>query len=333
MRLNYNQLDGHLKKGLQSVYLISGNEALLVMEAADRLRQCARNEGFSERQVYSVEAGFDWDDILLSGNSMSLFAERRIIEIFLPSGKAGVRGGKVLEQLAQFPPEDTLVMVITDKLDKKVRESKWYRSFESRAVCVQVWPLSAQQLPSWIQERLSRHGLHAGMDVIHILADRVEGNLLAADQEIRKLKMLADKVELDADDVLQAVVDSARHNVFQFVDTAMEARVEKLSRMLGHVRAEGCEPQVVLVVLANAFRTLAGVSEAIQNDRNPGQIMKSMRVWESRRKMIIDAACRKPPGYWQRCLSRCSLVDLILKGRCDGNPWDELLQLGMKMAG
>ena len=332
MKLDHEQLDRHLKKGLQPVYLFSGNEPLLVMEAVDRLRQCARSEGFSERRVYSVETGFDWDEVLLVGNSMSLFAERRIVEIVMPGGKAGVRGSRVLEQLAQSPPPDTLVMVIAGKLDEGVRRAKWYRSFESRAVCVQIWPLTPRQLPSWIQKRLSRYGLQAGMDAVSLLAERVEGNLLAADQEIRKLKMLINKPEIGVDDVMQAVVDSSRHNVFQFVDEAMAGRMSRLPHMLGHVRAEGGEPMMVLSVLARAFRTLVGVSEAVRSGRNTDSIMADMGVWKSRRAMVTNAARRQSPAYWQRCLSHCSQIDRMIKGRCDGNCWDELLQLGLKMA-
>ncbi len=332
MILKHEQLDGHLQRGLQSAYLISGNEPLLTMEAADHIRQCARRQGFSERRIYSVEAGFDWHDILLFSDSMSLFAERRIVEILLPSGKAGTQGSKVLQQLVQSPTEDTLIMMITGKLDESVRRSAWYRSFESKAVCVQIWPLSSRQLPSWIRQRLSRHGLRAGADVVSILADRVEGNLLAADQEIRKLKMLFDKVDLTVDDVKWAVIDSSRHNVFQFVDMAMQGHREKLSHILGHVRMEGSEPQVVLVVLAKAFRTLVGVSEALYNRRNADQIMADMKIWRSQRQIVTAAARRRQSAYWQKCLCRCGQIDRMLKGRCVGNPWDELLQLGMKMA-
>lgn len=332
MILNHEQLDAHLQKGLRPIYLISGNEPLLVMEAADHIRQCARRQGYSERRVYSVEAGFDWEDILLFGNSMSLFAERRMVEILLPSARAGTQGSRVLQQLAQSAPEDTLIMMITDRLDEGVRKSAWYRSFESKAVCVQVWPLSPRQLPSWIRHRLKRHGLSAGMDAIGVLAERVEGNLLAADQEIRKLKMLFDKAELCVDDITGAVVDSSRYNVFQFVDAAMQGRGQRLSHILGHVRMEGGEPQVVLAVLAKALRTLAGVSEAVHKRRNTEQIMADMRVWKSQRQTVTAAARRQPPAYWQQCLRCCGRIDRMLKGRCAGNPWDELLQLAMQMA-
>lgn len=332
MRLNIDQLGSHLKKGVQPLYLISGDEPLLVMEAGDQLRQAARAEGYTEREIYHVEPGFDWHEILLSGDSMSLFAEKKIIEIRIPSGKAGTQGGKVLDQIAQNPPADTLFVVVTGKLDAGVRKSRWYRSFETKGICLQIWPMSAQQLPQWIGQRMQQHGLTASHEAIRLLADRVEGNLLAADQEIRKLKMWMNKADMDVDDVMMAVADSARHNVFEFIDAALTQQTARLSRMLGHVRAEGGEPPVVLWALAREFRLLKGVSAALANRRNPDSLMDSLQVWKTRRAMVANAARRQRPAYWQRCLNRCAKIDRMVKGQADGNPWDELLQLGLRIS-
>lgn len=233
MRLNIDQLESHLKKGVQPLYLISGDEPLLVMEAGDLLRQSARAEGYTEREIYHVESGFDWNEILLSGDSMSLFAEKKIIEIRMPTGKTGAQGSKVLDKIVQDPPPDTLFVLITGKLDTGVRKSRWYRSFESKGVCLQIWPLPANQLPQWIGQRMKQHRLNATPEAVRLLSDRVEGNLLAADQEIQKLKMWMNKADLDVEDVMAAVADSSRHNVFEFIDAALTQQTLKLSRMLG----------------------------------------------------------------------------------------------------
>jgi DNA polymerase-3 subunit delta len=332
LRLNIDQLHRHLQDGLSSIYLIAGDEPLLAMEAGDQIRSQARKEGYTERDVYHVESGFDWNEITLSSSSMSLFAEKKIIEIRMPSGKAGVSGGKVLTQVAQSPPEDTLILIITGKLDKPTRNSKWYRAIESSGICLQLWPVAANQLPGWIAQRLELQGLQASKEALHLLADRLEGNLLAADQEIRKLSLLVEQQTVDVEDVLQVVTDNARHNIFEFIDAAMSKELEKLSRMLGHIRAEGVQPPVVLWAMARDFRLLFLVADALINNRSPDQALDAHGVWKSRRQMLVGAGRRKQAGYWAACLSRCAKIDRMIKGRADGNPWDELLQLGFRLA-
>ncbi|MCW8963137.1 MAG: DNA polymerase III subunit delta, partial [Gammaproteobacteria bacterium] len=332
LRLNADQLQRHLDKELAPLYLISGDEPLLSMEAGDRIRQTARQQGYSEREVYHADAGFDWNEISLSSSSMSLFAEKKIIEIRLPNGKPGTVGGKVLAGLAQQPPPDTLIMLITGKLDATARKSKWYRTVESHGMCLQLWPVPAQQLPSWIEQRLTVAGISASREAIQLLSDRVEGNLLAADQEIKKLGMLINTTSIDVEDVLEVVADSARHNVFEFIDAALTQQTPKLSRMLGHIRAEGAQPPVVLWAMAREFRLLFGVADALRKNRNPEQAMDDHQVWKSRRAMLASAARRKQPGYWGGCLARCAKIDRMIKGIADGNPWDELLQLGFRMS-
>ena len=165
-----------------------------------------------------------------------------------------------------------------------------------------------------------------------MLADRVEGNLLAAEQEIRKIGMLLDKPVLDVEDVMPVVTDSARHNIFGFIDAALSQQIDKLSRMLGHIRAEGVQPPVVLWAMARDLRLLFLVADALLQQRNPDQALEAQRVWKSRRQLLVAAGRRKQVGYWAACLSRCSKIDRMIKGIADGNPWDELLQLGFRLA-
>jgi len=332
LRLNVDQLASHLNKQLAPLYLVSGDEPLLAMEATDQIRHAARQAGFTERNVFHVEKGFDWNEVSLSSGSMSLFADKKIIEIRMPSGKAGTVGGKMLAELAQQPPPDTMILLITGKLDASTRKNKWYRTFESHGVCLQLWPVPAHQLPSWIEQRLKVAGITASREAVQLLADRIEGNLLAADQEIQKLKMQVSQSTIDVEDVLEAVADSARHNVFEFIDAAMTQQTHKLSRMLGHIRAEGVQPPVVLWAMAREFRLLFGVADALEKRRSPKQVMDAQRVWSNRQSMVTSAARRKQTGYWGACLSRCAKIDRMIKGIADGNPWDELLQLGFRMS-
>ena len=332
MQINIDQLPGQLQKGLSTFYLISGDEPLLVMEASDQIRSQARAQGYSERDVYHVEAGFDWNEIAFSSSSMSLFAEKKIIEIRMPGGKAGTAGGKMLAELAQQPPADTLIMLISGKLDAATRRSKWFRTVDAAGICIQLWPVAAKQLPNWIRQRLQTLGLQASEEAVRILADRVEGNLLAADQEIRKLKLLTNGSSIDIEDVLEVVADSARHNIFEFIDAALLQNTQKLSRMLGHMRAEGVQPPVVLWAMAREFRLLYLVADAIPRKRSPEQVLEDQQVWKSRRQLLARAGRRKQAGYWGNCLSRCARIDRMIKGIADGNPWDELLQLGFRMS-
>ena len=332
MRLNADQLPAHLEKGLASLYLVSGDEALLVMETTDRIRACARQQDYTERQVYHADAGFDWNEISLASSSMSLFAEKKIIEVRLPSGKPGTAGGKLLTELCLQPAPDTVLLLITGKLDASARKSKWYRSFEKQGVCIQLWPIPAPQLPRWIENRLSMVGITASPEALHLLADRVEGNLLAADQEIHKLRMLTNKQSIDVEDVMEVVADSARHNVFEYVDAALARQSTKLSRMLGHIRAEGAQPPMVLWAMAREFRLLFTVADARLRNHAIDRVLETHQVWKSRRNLVSDAAQRRKPAYWRACLTRCSRIDRMIKGLEDGNPWDELLQLGFRMS-
>lgn len=332
MRINFDQFPSHLAGNLGAVYLISGDEPLLVMEAGDALRAAARQTGFSDRSVFHVDASFDWSQILLDSSSMSLFAEKKLIEIRMPTGKAGAAGSKVLEQLATQPPPDTLILVTTGKLDAGVRRSKWVKAFENSGVCLQVWPLQPHQLPQWIAQRMQARGLKAEKSAIELLAERVEGNLLAADQEISKLKLLTRGDSISAEDVALSVADSSRHDIFEFVDGALQQQTGRLAKILGHLRAEGIQVPVVLWAVARELRLLFFVSQAIERKQSPAQAMNQHQVWKSRQSLIASAAGRKGPGYWQSCLTRCMKIDRQAKGRADGNCWDELLQLGIRMA-
>ena len=332
MQINIDQLPHQLQQGLAGFYLISGDEPLLAMEAGDQIRAQARQAGFNEREVYHAEAGFDWNEIAFSSSSMSLFADKKIIEIRLPSGKPGSAGGKMLVELANQPPVDTVIILITGKLDAATRKSKWYRVVGSAGVCLQLWPVASNQLPAWIRQRLEQQGLGASNEAIHLLADRVEGNLLAADQEIRKLKLLTKATSIDIEDVLEVVADSARHNIFEFIDAALLQNTQKLSRMLGHMRAEGVQSPVVLWAMAREFRLLFLVAEAVTRKRSPEQVLEDQQVWKTRRQLLAKAGRRKQTAYWGGCLTRCAKIDRMIKGIADGNPWDELLQLGFRMS-
>ncbi len=234
MKLNPGQLAKHLQGNLAPVYVVSGDEPLLCQEACDAIRAACRQRDFGERQVFNAEANFDWGQLIEAGASLSLFAEKRLIELRLPSGKPGDKGAAILQEYLQRPPEDTVLLVSLPKLDGNTQKTKWAKALidGDAAQFIQVWPIDAHQLPQWIRQRLSQAGLAASQEAVDLIAARVEGNLLAAAQEIEKLKLLAEGQQIDVDTVQAAVADSARFDVFGLIDAALNGEAAHCLRML-----------------------------------------------------------------------------------------------------
>jgi DNA polymerase-3 subunit delta len=335
MQLKPEQLDGHLRKQLAPVYFISGDEPLRVMEAADAVRAAAREQGYSEREVLSVEAGFDWGRLDAAAGSMSLFAERRLVDLRLPGGKPGDAGGKALRAWAGQPPEDTLLLVTAGKLEPAARKSKWLQALDSAGVVVLVWPLDAQQFPAWVKRRMQQRGLEPTADAVALLAGRVEGNLLACVQEIDKLYLLRGAGPVTGEDIAEAVADSARYDVFSLVDAALAGDGVRTVRMFQGLRGEGTPSAVVLWALAKEVRQLAAMARLVAAGQAVPKVLAQYRVWQNRKAVVGRALQRlaRRDGDAARLLRRCALVDRVIKGQAAGNEWDELLQLLLQLAG
>ncbi len=332
-QLRPDQLATQLGKGLAPVYFIYGDETLLVNECADTVRAATRAQGFADRQVFSVEAGFDWDSLLAASDSLSLFSEQRLMELRLPTGKPGRQGAQVLRDYAERPPEDTVLLIVSGKLEPAARRSKWVQALEKAGVSVPVWPVGLRELPGWIDARMRRHDMHAGREALQLLADRVEGNLLAADQEIEKLFLLHGPGEVTLEDIESLVTDSARYDIYGLVDTAMAGDAAHTQRMLSGLRAEGVDPVLVLWALAREIRALAGMARDIQTGTPPAQAMAARRVWDKRKPLVSGVLQRIRGRQWWAMLQRCALIDRVIKGRAAGSAWDELLQLALRLAG
>ena len=335
MQLKPEQLDGHLRKQLAPVYFISGDEPLRVMEAADAVRAAAREQGYSEREVLSVEAGFDWGRLDAAAGSMSLFAERRLVDLRLPGGKPGDAGGKALRAWAGQPPEDTLLLVTAGKLEPAARKSKWLQALDRAGVVVLVWPLDAQQFPAWVKRRMQQRGLEPTGDAVALLAGRVEGNLLACVQEIDKLYLLRGAGPVTGEDIAEAVADSARYDVFSLVDAALAGDGVRTVRMFQGLRGEGTPSAVVLWALAKEVRQLAAMARLVAAGQAVPKVLAQYRVWQNRKAVVGRALQRlaRRDGDAARLLRRCALVDRVIKGQAAGNEWDELLQLLLQLAG
>jgi len=337
MKLAPAQLDKHLQGTLAPVYVVSGDDPLLCQEAADAIRAAARHQGHDERQVFSADANFDWGSLLLAGASLSLFAQKRLLEVRLPSGKPGDKGAAALIDYVSRPAEDTVLLVSLPRLDASAQKSKWGKALIESAQCqfVQIWPVDAHQLPQWINQRLSRAGLSAQREAVDLIAARVEGNLLAAAQEIEKLKLLAEGNQVTVETVQAAVADSARFDVFGLVDAVLKGEASHALRMLEGLRGEGVEAPVILWALARELRLLAGIaqqfSQGIPLDKAFSQAKPP--VWDKRRPLVGKALQRLSAPRWNQLLMDAQRIDAQIKGQAEGSPWMGLARLVLLMAG
>ncbi len=333
MRLNAADLDAHLKRQLLPLYLLTGDEPLQLGETADRLRLHAREQGYSSREVFEADSRFHWDDFLTAANSLSLFADRRVLDLRIPGGTPGQEGGKALTAYAERPAEDTLLLITLPKLDKQQQGSKWFKALEQAGAVVQIWPVEPAQLPAWIERRMRAKGLQPSREAVLLLADRVEGNLLAAAQEIEKLLLLHSGGPLGADELEQAVADSARYDVFKLVDAALEGKTARVLRILGGLKGEGAAEPVVLWALVREIRTLAAIAGDLERGVPLQRALSRPGLWEKRKPLLGQGARRLSLRRWHRLLQLCAQADRTIKGRERGDPWLLFQDIATQMAG
>ena len=333
MRLYANQLPGHLRGELAPIYLIAGDEPLLVSECRESVRAAGAARGYIERQVFTVEPGFDWNALLGAVQSLSLFSAKRLVELRVPTNAPGEDGAQLLVDLAGRPTEDVLLIVSTGRLDKRAQASRWVKALERVGVLVLVYPLEASALPGWIAQRLRGRGLIPDAGVVDLLAYHFEGNLLAAAQEIDKLVMLHGTGTLNLDDIRGDLSDNARFSAFALVDACLRGELASVTRILGSLRSEGTEPILVLRVLTREARMLSQIATRIRNGEQESQVMQSFGIWPRRRTLVSQAIRRSGPDSWYRLLSSAARADKILKGRLRGDIWQELQCLALGMCG
>jgi DNA polymerase-3 subunit delta len=331
MQINADQLARQLERGLAPLYLVSGDEPLQVEECGDAIRRRAEAGGCSERSVFTVEPGFDWDGLRTATQSLSLFAERRLIELRLPTGRPGEAGAALLSELAGNVSADIVLLVITGKLDKTQRESSWAQAIETAGTHVVIWPLDAQKLPAWLTQRFAGRGLKPEAGVVDLLAWHLEGNMLAAAQEVDKLAMLCLNGRVAHADVEESLADSARFSVYQLVDAALAGEVVAARRILASLRTEGTEPILILWALARELRTLAQMGQELARGKPESSVLA--RAWAQRRTLVGKALRRHPAPVWLGFMRRSALLDRILKGRASGDVWLELERLLLAVAG
>ena len=332
MRLRTDQLPAQLQQSLASIYFLTGDEPLQMGEAADLIRASARQRGHTEREVLEQGAGFDWN--LLSGlaDSLSLFGDKRILDLRLTSPKVGNEGAKALLDFAHNPPADTLLLISAPKLERAQLSAKWVKALDQNGVMVQIWPIEGSRLAPWIEQRLRRAGLVPEPGVVEILAERVEGNLLAAAQEIEKLLLLQGPGVISVESLLESVVDSARFDVFGLLDTLLAGDAARGIRMLSGLQREGVAEPVVLWAFSREIRTLAMLAFEVTQGGSVDRVMAAAQVWE-KRKPLLRQGLRRPLAHWQGLLEACAGVDRTIKGLDSGDPWRLLQDLALGIAG
>ena len=349
MQLAPAQLKAHLDKGLRSLYTLHGDEMLLVQEALDAIRARARTLGYTERSSFTVAgAHFDWSPVLAAGGSLSLFAERQIIEVRIPSGKPGKDGSAALQQLAEASRgnEDTLLLVMLPRLDKTTRSGAWFAALDGAGITLQIDPVERAALPAWIAQRLAAQGQRVrageeGQTTLTFFADRVEGNLLAAHQEIQKLALLhptdagSAPVELSFEQVESAVLNVARYDVFKLSEAVLSGQVARVQRMLDGLQAEGVAEVLVHYTLAEDIRALKRVKDAMGAGKPLPMALREQRVWGLRERLFERVLPRLQPDAIDALLQAAHRVDGIVKGLKQpdwpSSGWQSLHRLAMML--
>ena len=332
MKIQANQLSSHLQKNLAQCYLVTGDEPLLVNEALDSIRNAARDRGFTSRDLHIATTGFDWGQLRDASANLSLFAERRILELRLPTGKPGRTGSQAIVDLLEKTDPDLMLIVSAPKLDRSGQSSKWVKALDAQGVSLQLWPVGMRELPGWIAARMRQAGLQPDRDAVELIADRVEGNLLAAGQEIEKLRLILGEGEVSAAAVSEAVANSSRYDVFKLVDAALAGDARRAVRVLDGLRGEGLEPVIVVWALTRELRTLATLGDAIEAGADLASGMQKAGVWRNRQALVRSCIGRHQPGDFRRLLQSAGRADQAAKGQLRADPWQLATDIVLGMA-
>ena len=336
MQLRVDALEGHLAKTIAPLYVISSDEHLLALEAADKIRRAARANGYSERDVLTVERSFKWGELLAANQAMSLFGDKKLIELRIPTGKPGKDGGAALQAYTKDLSPDNLTLITLPKLDWQTAKAAWVGSLQQAAVYIEIPTIERAALPNWIGTRLAAQGQSADRQGLDFIADRVEGNLLAAHQEIQKLGLLHEAGRLTFEQIHDAVLNVARYDVFKLSEAMLAGDPARLVRMLEGLKGEGEALPLVLWAVAEEIRTLLKLKSGMAQGRPLGVLLKEHRIWGPKERMMEPALRRISLATLEKALQDAAQVDKMIKGlrakAFAGDAWDAMLQLGLKVA-
>jgi DNA polymerase III subunit delta len=329
MQLRAEQLESHLARSLSGVYAIHGDEPLLALEAADAVRAAARKRGFTDREVFEPNRYFDWSELQHALASLSLFGGKKIVELRLATGKPGAEGGAAISRYCERPSPDLLLLVSLPRLDRATQGSAWFGALSRAGVVVDIYPVERARLAAWIAERLGRQRQRAPREALEFLADRVEGNLLAAHQEVQKLALLAPEGEIGLDTVREAVANVARYDAYSASAAMLEGDAGRYVRIVDGLKSEGEAPTLVLWALSEDLYALTRIQSGIATGRSVDDLLRENRVWGARQRPMKAAAARIAPAAVQQALAHAARIDRAIKGVGAGEPWDEFLKLGL----
>ncbi|MES3009100.1 MAG: DNA polymerase III subunit delta [Pseudomonadota bacterium] len=338
MRINSDQLAPQLQKQLLPMYWIAGDETLVVQETLDKLRARCRQQGFSEWELFFVDRSFNWQTMLQSGNSLSLFSDKKIIELRLYSAKLEDEGREALQQYLADPNPDNVLIIVSPRLETSAFNTKWFKVIETAGVFVQVWPVDGKELPRWISTRMAQYGMSADAEAIAILSDRLEGNLLAASQEIEKLRVLTgatpeNKILIDRKQIMNLVADNSRYNTFNLMDAALLGNARHCLKILNGLRAEGSEVLALLGMLTRELRILHAVATRMSTGQSVSSAMQNEGVRKNHEGPVSAALERHSVKTLEGFLQQSRRVDLAVKGLHKSDPWTELTTVLLGLCG
>jgi DNA polymerase III subunit delta len=333
MRINTEQLAQHLARELKPLYTVFGDEMLLAIEAADRLRAKARREGFVEREVLTVDSGFKWAELAFAGNSRSLFSSRRILELRIPGGKPGVEGAAALQAYCESVPPDTVTIIHLPGIDWRTQKAAWFEALDRAGVMIEARTITRKALPDWLAGRLKAQDQEADRETLEFVADRVEGNLLAAYQELQKLALLFPAGRIEFEQARGAVLDVARYDVYNLGEALLEGDAARLARMFDGLHGEGVAPPLVLWALTEEIRAIGRVLAAMAAGRTPPQLWRDAKVYGAPHQASMQQNVRRcTREQVEAAIAHAARADRMVKGLIRGDVWDELLQLGLRFA-
>ncbi|MBN8443316.1 MAG: DNA polymerase III subunit delta [Thauera sp.] len=333
MNLRPDQLSAQLAKPLAPLWVVHGNEPLLVLEAADAIRAAARRQGFEERETLVVGQGFKWDSLTLAAGNMSLFGGAKLIDLRIPTGKPGRDGGDALQRYVAALPAQTLTLITLPELDWQARKTGWFKALTDTGNALELNAPERERLPDWIARRLAAQEQNAPAEALAFIADHVEGNLLAAHQEILKLGLLHPKGALDLAQIQDAVLNVARYDIDKLRQAVLEGDPARCARLLEGLRGEGAAPPLVLWALANETRSLATLRAGQDEGQPLPALLKAERIFDERRRQAISRALpRLSSAALRAALMHAARIDRMIKGLVHGDVWDEFLQLALRLS-
>ena len=333
MRIASEQLAPQLTRGVKPLYTVFGDEPLLTLEATDRIRAKARAEGYVEREILTVDSGFKWAQLAMAANSQSLFASQKLLELRIPSGKPGTEGAEALRAFCSALPADTVTLIYLSEIDWRAQKAAWFEALDHAGIVVEAKAVLRKALPQWLATRLKAQGQDADAEALAFLADRVEGNLMAAFQEVQKLALLFPQGPISFEQVREAVLDVARYDVFSLGEAMIEGDAVRLTRMLDGLKGEGAAPPMALWAFSEEIRAVGKLLAGTESGRPLNMLWREARVWGTAHQNSMQQNLRRfNATQVAQALRHAAAIDRMVKGLAKGDVWDELLQLALRFA-